>query len=266
MRLFRASVAAAYSATGAAWERGPALIYDRLSQLMVDASPISLAERLVLDLGAGTGAASRALARAGSRVVAADAAAGMLRAAQAFRPPAAVADAHALPFPSASFDAVVAAFCLNHLTDPEAGLAEAARVTRPGGAIVASSYAEDDSHPVKEVVDAAAGELGWSPPAWYSALKTDALSKLDRPEGMASAARAAALGQPNVARHLVDFSDLTAADLVRWRLGLAHLAPFVATLDPDTAARLRARALELLGTTPPPLRRSILVLTALVGA
>ena len=264
MSLPIASVAAAYSATGGAWQRGPGLIYDRLSDLVVDASPMPLTERLVLDLGAGTGAASRALARAGSRVVAADAAAGMLRAEQASRPPAAVADAHALPFPAASFDAVVAAFCLNHLTDPEAGLAEAARVTRPGGAIVASSYAEDDAHPVKEAVDAAAGELGWFPPSWYGALKTDALTKLARPEGVAAAARAAGLGEPHVAHYLVDFADLTADDLVRWRLGLAQLAPFVATLDADTVACLHARALELLGPEPPPLCRSVLVLTALV--
>jgi SAM-dependent methyltransferase len=254
------AIAAAYSATGAAWQRGPGVIYDRLSEVVVGACPIGLAGRLVLDLGAGTGAASRALTRVGSRVVAADAAEGMLHPDRQTRPPAAVADARILPFPAASFDAVVAAFSLNHLNDPETGLAEAARVIRPGGAIVASSYAADDAHPVKEAVDAAAGERGWAAPTWYADLKARALEKLDRPERMAAAARAAGLAGAGVTHHRVDFADLSAADLVRWRLGMAHLAPFVAGLDRESAAGLEARALELLGPEPPPLRRSILVL------
>jgi SAM-dependent methyltransferase len=43
------------------------------------------------------------------------------------------ADAEALPFPDASFDAVVANFGLNHVGQPDRALAEAHRVLRAGG-------------------------------------------------------------------------------------------------------------------------------------
>jgi SAM-dependent methyltransferase len=46
-----------------------------------------------------------------------------------------LADARALPFASASVDAVFAAGLVHHLPDPPAGLAELARVTRPGGVL-----------------------------------------------------------------------------------------------------------------------------------
>ncbi len=45
-------------------------------------------------------------------------------------------DARALPFAGASVDAVFAAGLVHHLPDPRAGLAELARVTRPGGILV----------------------------------------------------------------------------------------------------------------------------------
>jgi SAM-dependent methyltransferase len=259
------AVAAAYSASGAAWQQGPGLIYDRLAEVVVAQCRVPLAGRLVLDLGAGTGAASRAVARAGGRVVAADAASGMLAAGREARPPAAVADARALPFPASSFGAVVAAFSLNHLTDPEAGLAEAARVTAAGGAVVASSYAEDDTHPVKEAVEMAAAELGWSRPGWYRELQSQAITRLARPDRVAEAARAGGLKVFHVGHHRVGFPDLSAADLVAWRLGMAQLAPFVATLAPDRQAEVERRAREILGPEPPVLQRSVLVLTAVIG-
>lgn len=46
------------------------------------------------------------------------------------------ADALALPFPSGSFDGVIIVFGLRNLEDRAAGLAEMARVLRPGGRLV----------------------------------------------------------------------------------------------------------------------------------
>jgi ubiquinone/menaquinone biosynthesis C-methylase UbiE len=47
-----------------------------------------------------------------------------------------LADARALPLATASVDAIFAAGLLNHLPEPAAGLAELARVTRPGGLLI----------------------------------------------------------------------------------------------------------------------------------
>jgi ubiquinone/menaquinone biosynthesis C-methylase UbiE len=49
-----------------------------------------------------------------------------------------VADAHAMPFADASFDAARVERALQHVEDPAGVLAEMARVVRPGGIIVAS--------------------------------------------------------------------------------------------------------------------------------
>jgi hypothetical protein len=56
----------------------------------------------------------------------------------------------------------------------------------------------------------------------------------------------------------VRLPDLGPRDLVRWRLGMAQCAPFVATHD---ARRIEARALELLGDAPP-LVRSVIFIVA----
>ena len=84
-----------YSA--AAWSGGPGPVYDRLADAVVGAAPFSLAGALVLDLGAGTGAASRAVLARRGRVVALDLSADMLEFDRQERPPAAVADASRLP-------------------------------------------------------------------------------------------------------------------------------------------------------------------------
>jgi SAM-dependent methyltransferase len=88
----------------------------------------------VLEAGAGTGAASKALAARRARPIAMDLSYGMLAWSATARPPSAVADIRAVPLAADSVDDAGGAFVLNHLTDPGAGLAELARVTRPAGA------------------------------------------------------------------------------------------------------------------------------------
>jgi SAM-dependent methyltransferase len=98
---------------------------------------------VALDLGCGTGRALRPLRQAvgpGGSVIGLDLTPEMLAAAR----PAAVAagaalvvaDARALPLADATADAVFAAGLVDHLPDPEAGLRELARVTRPGGLLL----------------------------------------------------------------------------------------------------------------------------------
>jgi demethylmenaquinone methyltransferase / 2-methoxy-6-polyprenyl-1,4-benzoquinol methylase len=97
---------------------------------------------VVLDLGAGTldGAVAILRRRPGARVHAADFARNMLVAGlgkpAARRVVAAVADAHALPYQDAVFDAAFSAFCVRNLRDLDRGLCELRRVVRPAGRVV----------------------------------------------------------------------------------------------------------------------------------
>lgn len=259
------SIASAYSATGGWWERGPARIYERLAGTILGRSPVTLEGRLVLDAGAGTGAAGRAAMAAGALgVVAVDAAFGMLAHQAASRPPGVLGDLAALPFGPGVFGATVAAFSLNHLANPAAGLREMVRVTRPGGAVLAGTYSEDDAHPVKEAVAASLAACGWVAEPWYRSMAATIIPLLATVERFEAAAGAAGI-TARVEAVRVPFADLGAADLVAWRLGMAQHAPFFAGLTDSEREAVAGDALDRLGDDPPPLVRSILVLTAITG-
>ena len=110
-----------------------------------DALSLGAGER-VLDLGAGTGVSTEALARSGAYAVGVDLSLGMLRAGRAKRPevPLLAGDALALPFADETFDAVTISFALRNIADLDAALREMARVTKPGGRLVVCEF----SHPM----------------------------------------------------------------------------------------------------------------------
>ena len=255
-------LADAYSATAGAWQRGPGRIYDRLAEMLVARCPVALDGCRVLDVGAGTGAASRAALAAGAQVVVAvDAAIGMLAHDAARRPPAAAGDALALPFAADAFDAAIAAFSLNHVTDPAVGITEMARVTRPGGGLVVAAYGADDVHPVKAAVEASLTTRGWAPEPWYTAMSREAAPRLATLDACAAIAAAAGL-DAQVEAICVSFPELGVDDLVASRLGLAQHAPFLAGLAPADREAVTADAVARLGSAVTPLVRSILVLSA----
>lgn len=255
------AIAAAYDVTGGSWERGAGRVYNHLADVVVDLSPVSVDGRLVLDVGAGTGAASRAIARRGGRVIAVDAARGVLADRRRDRPPAAIADALALPLQSRVVGGFVAAFSLNHAARPEVALVEARRVCRPGSPIVVATYAEDDGHPAKAAVLAALHAHGWEPPAWYGALQKHIAPLLSSVESARAVCASAGL-RADVLLRRVPMPWLGPGDLVDWRLGMAQHAPFVDQLPAPDRAALRAAARRELGSDPPPLERSILVIAA----
>jgi SAM-dependent methyltransferase len=99
--------------------------------------PESLSNRLVLDVGAGSGRHSYEAHRLGARVVAVDVGEA-IHFARRNLPPDVVtvqADAEELPFEDAAFDLVMAIGVLHHLPDPRRALSSLARLIRPGGYI-----------------------------------------------------------------------------------------------------------------------------------
>jgi demethylmenaquinone methyltransferase/2-methoxy-6-polyprenyl-1,4-benzoquinol methylase len=107
----------------------------------------------VLDLAAGTGTSSEPFAAAGALVVPCDFSQGMLRVGKRARPllPFVAGDATRLPFADASFDAVTISFGLRNVADPDAGLREMLRVTRPGGRLVVCEFSSPTWAPFRTV-------------------------------------------------------------------------------------------------------------------
>ena len=116
----------AYDAARPAYEYA---LYDDLDRL---AGPLAGAG--VVEVGAGTGIATRTLVSRGTRVLALDLGIGMLRRLRERDrgTPVAVADAHALPVQSAWADLVCYAQAWHWVRIPDA-VAEVRRVLRPGG-------------------------------------------------------------------------------------------------------------------------------------
>lgn len=250
-----------YDAGAGAWADGPERLYRRLADALVAAcAPLDGAR--LLDVGAGTGAVSRAAQDAGAAVIATDVAPGMLAHGRRSRPPAAAGDARWLPFRSAAFDVAVLGFVINHLTAPGRAVAEAARVTRPGGLVAASTFHRDWDHPAKRAVDGAAAGFGYRPPAWYRELKERAAPLSGCAGSLADVARAVGLVEVRVQERVVDSGLATPHEVVAWRLGMAHLAPFAAALAPGARCELTAAAVAAVGPDPEPVRPRVLLLTA----
>jgi len=118
-----------------------ARLFDRYADRLVERPSAR-----VLEVGCGTGAMTRALARRADfsgTAVAVDQSPAFIEAARKFatdeglagRIEFVVGDAHKLDLPAAGFDAVFAHTLISHVTEPLTVLREMARVARPGGIV-----------------------------------------------------------------------------------------------------------------------------------
>jgi SAM-dependent methyltransferase len=213
----------------AGWGGGAGVVYRPLAEALVAISPVPLAGARVLDAGSGTGAAAAFATRLGAVVVAADLSASMLAATAGAVWPGVVADVVTLPFRAGAFDVAVAGFLLNHL-DPEPALRQLAQVVGPGGAVIASTWA-NRADPVKAATDAVLWDQGWRPPPWYQEMKSDVVS--GDPDRLAGLAERAGLAEVDAWVYAVDLGIRNPRDVVAYRLAVPHVAWWWAALDGD---------------------------------
>lgn len=158
-------------------------LYDRcLGPTIFEAFARELAGRFagfrgrLLETAAGTGRVTRALAAAAdpaAEIVATDLNAPMLQRAAALGTPPNVqwreADAQALPFEDAAFDAMACQFGVMFYPDKAAGYREARRVLKPGGRYVFSVWDRLDANPLSQVAhDALAALYPDDPPSFLA--------------------------------------------------------------------------------------------------
>jgi ubiquinone/menaquinone biosynthesis C-methylase UbiE len=112
---------------------------------LVDELEVGFVERYgrgrdVLEVGCGTGLLLRRMAAFARSARGVDLSPGMLAQARARGLDVVEASATDLPLPDASFDVVCSFKVLAHVRDVRRALAEMARVTRPGGVVLAELY------------------------------------------------------------------------------------------------------------------------------
>lgn len=131
-------VARGYDRTNAVLSVGNAALWRIATVRAVDPKP---GER-VLDIAAGTGTSSAALAKSGAEVIALDFSAGMVEEGRKRHPDLVFVqgDAMKLPFADGEFDVVTISFGLRNVQQPQVALAEMRRVLKPGGRVVICEF------------------------------------------------------------------------------------------------------------------------------
>jgi SAM-dependent methyltransferase len=193
-----------------------------------------------VDVGCGTGAFTDLLVErcAPAEVQGIDPSEPQLAFARA-RPAASVAefrqgDAMALPFPDDRFDAAVMALVIFFVPDPAKGVAEMARVVRPGGTVASYVWDVFGGGFPPEPIQAEARAMGVAPilPPRSDASRMDVLRTLWTGAGL----DAVETREIAVERTYADFDDFWTTSL----LG-ASIRPMVAAMAPGDVERLKAR-------------------------
>ena len=219
-----------------AYDRFMGRFSERLVGQMADLADVAAGQR-VIDVGCGPGALTAELGRrlGTANVTAVDPSSPFVAAVRERFPGVDVHEATAehLPFPDATFDAALAQLVVHFMADPVAGLAEMARVTKPGGVIAACVW------------DHAGGQ---GPLSLFWAVARELDPRVEDESELAGARDGhlaelfVAAGIGNVERSVVS-ADLELAGFDAWWDPFVHgvgpAGSYVAGLSPDARARLR---------------------------
>jgi SAM-dependent methyltransferase len=234
----------------------PALYHNHLGPLLFEPYAADLAARIarlgparILETAAGTGIVTEAIADAlpDAELVATDLNQAMLDVAAAriaapnttFRQ----ADAQALPFPDASFDAVVCQFGVMFFPDRVGAYREVRRVLQPGGHFLFNVWDRLEANAVSRIVaDTVAGLFPDSPPSFLNRVPFGYHDKA-RVEADLRAAGFTAIAAETVAKRSRAASAREAA------IGISHGSPLAAEIEvhgPDSLARAADAVAEAL--------------------
>ena len=163
---FDAFEAEGWEESAGAYERFFGGITDRVVARLLDGAAVGVGAR-VLDVATGPGWVAAHAAQRGASVVGIDIAEAMIARARDAYPGLECrrADAHELPFPDASFDAVVGNLAVMHLSRPERAMAEFTRVLGPGGRLALTAWAHPSQHRLAGVFLDAMAQARAMPPA-----------------------------------------------------------------------------------------------------
>ena len=214
-----------------------------LAEIFVAFAGVSAGDA-VLDVGCGPGALTARLLSTGGKVAAIDPSQTFVDAARERFPDVEVSlgRAEELPYATATFDAALAQLVVHFMADPVAGLAQMARVTRPGGVVAACVW------------DGPTGALA---PFW------DAVHTIDpdaQDEALLSGAHQGHLtelfgdaGLREVAEDGIRV-DVVHPTFEEWwepyTFGVGPAGDYVQNLDDDGRSRLESVARERLGDGP----------------
>ncbi|MDZ4803264.1 MAG: class I SAM-dependent methyltransferase [Candidatus Eisenbacteria bacterium] len=238
-----------YAASAEGYRDWWAPVLDHLAGPTLDALPIPPGAPRLLDLGCGTGLASRRLAPrlpGNARLVAGDLVLAMLVQARQLAPsiPVVRFDAVRLPFPDCRFDLVVCTFALHHIREQRRTLGEIYRILKPGGRLQLVTWGADDPGcPAMTAWDDLLMEMGGpaedpkAPTVWHE--------EIGRPAALK--AMLTTLGFRSVSVTLsAGVHDFTPETLAGVRLGVGAGRRRFLALSSSSRERFESRARELL--------------------
>jgi SAM-dependent methyltransferase len=237
--------------------RGPAENYDRfvgryspeLARAMCEAAGVEPGQR-VLDVGCGSGALVERLGSILGRenVAGVDPSEPFAEAARAKVPGARieVGSAESLPFRDGEFDATLSQLVVNFLTDPDQGLREMTRVTRPGGVVAGCVWDYGDGMTMLRTFWDAAAALD---PERAAPVRESRTMRFATPDELAALWRNSALDAVEVSPIVVeaaydDFDDLWAP----FPTGVGPAGAYAASLEASEQAELREEFARRLGS------------------